>query len=255
MEIHAMGIANKQYPDFQINRPDGSGDNLLLVFCNGAYLMCGGERITVPPDTAVVFSRGAPQLYGAVTDNYADHWIHFECDETDIFFDRIGLRFNEPFPAGDIKTAEKYLDMLSVENLSDGDKTCTDLILRLVMAKLCGKKSESADVPHAQTLIRLRAKIYSAPAPAYTVEGLARSVNLSPSYFQGLYRRLFGVSCYEDVLSARLALAKHYLTGSDISVSRISALCGFDNDVHFMRQFKKRTGMTPTAYRDNMGHI
>ena len=74
-------------------------------------------------------------------------------------------------------------------------------------------------------------------------------MSLSASYFQTLYRAEFGVSCYEDVLRAKTGLAEYYLANTDMQVREIAALCGFENDVHFMRQFRKRTGSTALEYR------
>jgi len=36
---------------------------------------------------------------------------------------------------------------------------------------------------------------------------------------------------------------------SDLPIKEISNLCGYKNEVHFMRQFKKLTTLTPTEYR------
>ena len=35
-----------------------------------------------------------------------------------------------------------------------------------------------------------------------------------------------------------------------MSISSLAAFCGYDNELHFMRQFKKGTGMTPSQYRE-----
>ena len=64
-----------------------------------------------------------------------------------------------------------------------------------------------------------------------------------------MYRAEFGVSCYEDVLRAKTGLAEYYLANTDMQVREIAALCGFENDVHFMRQFKRRYNMTPSQFR------
>ena len=78
---------------------------------------------------------------------------------------------------------------------------------------------------------------------------MARSASLSPSYFQALYKAEFGVSCYEDVISAKMELARYYLANTALSVSETAALCGYDNEVHFMRQFRQRMGMTAGEFR------
>lgn len=49
-----------------------------------------------------------------------------------------------------------------------------------------------------------------------------------------------------DVIESRI---KELLIESDLQVGEISSLCGYQNDVHFIRQFKKLTTLTPTEYR------
>lgn len=75
---------------------------------------------------------------------------------------------------------------------------------------------------------------------------------LSLSYFQHLYKQFFDSSCQQDIINARLELAKYYLKDSDMSIRSLSDFCGYENELHFMRQFKKFIGMTPTEYRENV---
>lgn len=176
--------------------------------------------------------------------------MHFECDEADTFFGRLGIRFGEPV-FGVPASAGSILELLKLESISDTPKSreCTGLLIRLLIAEVFGGGSGAAVSPHSDGLHQLRAEIYGSPAGNYTIEELAARMSLSASYFQTLYRAEFGVSCYEDVLRAKTGLAEYYLANTDMQVREIAALCGFENDVHFMRQFRKRTGSTALEYR------
>ena len=46
----------------------------------------------------------------------------------------------------------------------------------------------------------------------------------------------------------RPEFAREFLLAAD-SVERIAARCGYNNTEHFIRQFRARTGTTPTDYR------
>ena len=256
MKLHAMGIGFRHDKNFRICRPDGSGDNLLVIFRTPAFVIVDGARVEVPADSAVLYKKTARQEYGAVGVEYVNDWVHFECDETDTFFERLGIGFNHPvygapLSAGSILGLLKLESVESVESVSDTPKSreCTDLLLRLLIAEVFGGGSGAAVSPHSDGLRRLRAEIYGSPAENYTIDELAARLSLSASYFQTLYRAEFGVSCYEDVLRAKTGLAEYYLANTDMQVREISALCGFENDVHFMRQFRKRTGLTALEYR------
>ena len=250
MKLHAMGIGYRHDRDFSISRPAGSGDDLLVIFRTPAFVVSGGERRELAAGSAVLFKKDAPQYYGAVGVDYVNDWVHFECDEADVFFDRLGIRFNEPV-SGVPDSAESILELLKLESVSDSPKSreCSELLIRLLIAEVFGGSGGEPGSPHSEGLRRLRAEIYGSPAEKYTIEEMAARLSLSPSYFQTLYRAQFGVSCYEDVLRARTGLAEYYLANTGVPVKEIAALCGFDNDVHFMRQFRKRTGLTALGYR------
>ena len=47
--------------NFEICRPDGSGDDLLVIFKTSAVLIQNGEEITVSPDSLILYSKGTMQ--------------------------------------------------------------------------------------------------------------------------------------------------------------------------------------------------
>ena len=65
----------------------------------------------------------------------------------------------------------------------------------------------------------------------------------------GEYKQFFGLSCQQDMINARLKFAKYYLQNSDMNIGSLAGFCGYENELHFMRQFKKFTGLTPSEYR------
>lgn len=63
------------------------------------------------------------------------------------------------------------------------------------------------------------------------------------------FRQVTGLSPYQYILQYRLAMACDKLIHSDETIDRISELCGFTAYVTFTTIFKKKTGMSPQAYR------
>jgi AraC family transcriptional regulator of arabinose operon len=101
---------------------------------------------------------------------------------------------------------------------------------------------------------KLRLEIFNAPHKKWGVEQMAQSVYISPSYFQHLYKELFGISCIQDIIRARLKNACFYLCTTEMSIHALADFCGYENELHFMRQFKKQLGMTPSQYREQHRH-
>lgn len=112
-------------------------------------------------------------------------------------------------------------------------------------------ETSPANIPYYDKLLEIRKKIHSRPDEKWTVDSICRQINLSRSYFQLLYREAFGITCINDVIECKIKHACHLLESTSATVSSVASQCGYDNDVHFMRQFKKATGLTPSEYRKN----
>lgn len=257
MKVHDIGMNFRHSSVFFINRPNGSGDNLLLIFKTPARIKLAEEIKIIPADTAIIYKKGTEQSYGAYGDTYINHWLHFEADETDEIYKKLNLTFNVPIYLKNHEVCEKVMSDIHNEALSQNPncEISIDILLRLLAARIAENLTSSGETGlprdniHSAALRRLRADIYDNPARTVTIRSLAASLGLSPSYFQSVYRTQFGVSCYDDVLNARIRAAKYYLRSTHLSVKEISLLCGCENPEHFMRQFRLRTGQTPTEYR------
>lgn len=255
MIYHAMGMNIRHEGDFCIDRPNGSGDNLLLIFKTNALVFLDGGWLSVPPDSAILYSRTAKQLYRTCGESYVNHFLHMDCCEEDDFHQSSGLEFNRLFRLRSAAPAEELLRMIGREEMSDSPnrEKYIDMLIKMLILKLADSASESGFssplTRHSAAMNALRAEIYSNSGQLGSVEELAKRLNLSPSHFQQLYRAQFGVSCYEDLLSARIKTAQYYLSGTNLSIKEIAGLCGYENDVCFMRRFKQRMGITPSEYR------
>jgi AraC family transcriptional regulator of arabinose operon len=78
---------------------------------------------------------------------------------------------------------------------------------------------------------------------------LSRLVNLSPSRLQHLFKAETGVSLTQHLKSLRLERARELLETTFLSVKQIMTTAGLKNKSHFVKDFKKAYGMTPTQYR------
>lgn len=214
-------------------------------------LKLNNDVLRASAGSAVVFSPEFHQHYGACGDEYINHWVHFDCEGDSAFLRRIGLQQNTLIAPPDLSAAERVLQLLSIESVSAAQNTqeSIDLLLRLLLTKLASGSEKSESSPYRSALREFRAAIYRTPSEPHTIDDIAKAFSLSASHFQHLYKREFGVSCYEDIINARHEMAKYYLRTTTLPIKKIAELCGFDNDVHFMRQFKKRNGLTATEYR------
>jgi transcriptional regulator GlxA family with amidase domain len=81
------------------------------------------------------------------------------------------------------------------------------------------------------------------------LRALARAANVSPRHFSRSFRRIFGESPHQYLLSRRLERAKHLLRTTDDSVAEICLAVGFRSVGSFTTTFTRDVGVSPTTYR------
>jgi AraC family transcriptional regulator len=86
------------------------------------------------------------------------------------------------------------------------------------------------------------------------VQDLARSLELSTSRLHALFTRVLGLSPTAYLRRRRMAKAEGLLVGSDLLVREIAARCGWDDEFHFSRMFKRVHGISPLGYRQRRTH-
>jgi len=84
-----------------------------------------------------------------------------------------------------------------------------------------------------------------------SLEDLAASCNMNPSYFCRRFRDITGRTAITYVNEYRLTKAHGLLLASDNSISQIATACGFSDGNYFSRVFSKYYGMSPMAMRNS----
>ena len=82
-----------------------------------------------------------------------------------------------------------------------------------------------------------------------TVEEIADVCKLNRSYFSKLFKENMGCPPQEFLIRLRLSKATELMKTTANSIGDISTLCGYPNQLHFSRAFKKRYGVSPREWR------
>ena len=82
-----------------------------------------------------------------------------------------------------------------------------------------------------------------------TVEGLAKLVNLSVSYFVRSFKQSVGNTPHDYLMRRRLERTMELLAGTDLPLSEIALAVGFSDQSHCARRFRQHLGMSPREYR------
>lgn len=82
-----------------------------------------------------------------------------------------------------------------------------------------------------------------------SLEDMAASVGLSRFHFCRRFRQSTGFSPYDFVIRQRIQLARTLLERTNDSGTDVATRCGFADQSHLTRVFKKHVGVTPGQYR------
>jgi AraC-like DNA-binding protein len=104
-------------------------------------------------------------------------------------------------------------------------------------------------VPSARHLLRAKDLIDARYREPLDVAALARAARLSPAHFSREFRRSFGETPHQYLLTRRLERAGALLRNTDRSVADICLTVGLHSVGSFTTSFGRAYGMSPTAYR------
>ncbi len=82
-----------------------------------------------------------------------------------------------------------------------------------------------------------------------TIEEVADVCKLNRSYFSKLFKENMGCPPQEFLIHLRLSKAAELMKGTRTPIGDISLSCGYPNQLHFSRAFKKRYGVSPREWR------
>ena len=257
MNIRSAGYNSIYDSDYRFKRGTDGGVFLIVLAKSRIAFRFDGRKAVLPEDTLIIYDGSCEIDYAAEDDFLVCDWVVFDAEGDSEFFEPLELIFNLPVRFTDTDLIDELILNITSEfySMNNHRLKMTDVMLKTVLLKVdeqCRPREisqSSAVEPHYNLLVELREKIYRNPQRKWNVDLMAADVSMSRSYFQHIYREIFGVSCMTDVINGKIEKAKEILSETGCTVSQVAAMCGYDNEEHFMRQFKKIVGVTPTGYR------
>ena len=139
-------------------------------------------------------------------------------------------------------TNQMYDLRMPCENL--GSRITSDLFL--LHSTLTRSKPDRTD--HVQRVVD---HIISSYMFKVSVADLAREMGVNSCHLSRQFTKKMGTSIQDYLLSVRVSNAKQHLNRG-YSVKETALLCGFNDPNNFTKLFKKKTGFTPTEWKEKM---
>ena len=159
--------------------------------------------------------------------------------------------FDTPVYIGERIDLSQYFHLIADCYFRGSSAQTTWLLLRAVLTEVFQRpaKEDVTELPHYRELLDLRRQIYADPGRDWNMQSMAQLLSISVPYLHALYKKAFGISCTGDVICSRIELAQQYLNNPAMTVEEIAFACGYSSGVHFSRQFKQQTGLSPLQWR------
>lgn len=119
--------------------------------------------------------------------------------------------------------------------------------LYLSYCRVARAKRES---PLSNVILQIRQCIRERYAENLTVNDIAETVYLTPTYVCLLFKQETGVTINDYLTAVRMKKARELLRGSAKKLYDICFLVGYSSPSYFSKLFKKVTGRTPSEYRE-----
>ena len=100
---------------------------------------------------------------------------------------------------------------------------------------------------------KLEEILHSEYSEKFSLDALSRELGIHPVHLSRSVSRYFHCTLGEYVRKVRVERSLAFMPQKNLSLTEISARCGFADQSHFVRSFKRIIGTSPSAYRKLLG--
>ncbi|MDB6170124.1 MAG: putative AraC family transcriptional regulator [Verrucomicrobia bacterium] len=111
------------------------------------------------------------------------------------------------------------------------------------------KAAAGLDQHHRDVVLQAAARIRESPGRVPTIAALARGAGYSVDHFSRVFLKVTRSRPQDYAINARIERARQLLSESDLTIGMIAEALGFRDIFFFSRQFRQKTGQTPTDFR------
>ncbi|MCL1125000.1 helix-turn-helix transcriptional regulator [Shewanella surugensis] len=142
---------------------------------------------------------------------------------------------------------------------TSGNRLLRETLIYSILIKLVARHSKVRpenpfSVAATPQMLLVKQFLDAQPQANVSLVELANLVNLNPCYLLRQFQRHFGLPPHTYQIQLRLRLAKQ-LISQGASLLDVALECGFHDQSHFSRHFKKTLGVTPGKYAKAIGNI
>lgn len=215
---------------------------ILVLAGHGRYRLEGARERRLATGDAVLLPPGRRHDFACdPQDGWEIRWVHFQGAYADSLARLAGFAGDRLVIAVGADPAPAQRLQAIHEHIANRDQlgAAVELIGLLVALKKCDQSRLGED-----------ARLLAAVEDGGGLPAMARAAGLSRFHFLRRFKRATGTTPWRYLTDLRLARAKNLLIDPACGIAEAAAAAGFTDPAYFSRLFRKRTGISPRAYRN-----
>ncbi|MZQ83213.1 AraC family transcriptional regulator [Paenibacillus sp. 5J-6] len=237
--------ANDTYTNIRGNGFEVPG--LFITYEGKGLLSQGEQQYDLHAGSYFIVPDGKPTSYRCQGNDWKFYYLDFSSLDA---MQSLQLPVNEVVSTGKIAEAiqlcERIIDLLIAEPF--GYAYSANILLQ-EMTLLFAKEHSAAPAARHTELNNIMIYIHRNLDKVIRVDELVAQSGMSRTTFFSRFRSITGVSPSEYMLNLKLESAKISLETTSLSIKEIAAHLQFYDEFHFSKLFKKKFGLSPSAFR------
>ena len=234
------------FPSYKIQRKENSGRHLFEFILEGkGDITIDGKRIPLHEGDTFFLEKGSLHNYRSdKNEPLKKIWISFSSEYIDAMLDGYKVTTG----VYKVNVRNKFL---AIYNIAKADIAPQDKFFKVAdtLHEIITAMSRSVIMCETDTASKIRNELLASVYTKCTLDDIAAKLFISKSGLIRIFKKQTGITPYKFLLNEKLSIAETLLLSTDISIKSISDMLCFTDEHYFSYIFKKKTGKTPTEYR------
>ena len=260
MEFNKIMTMCQERQGFHLRRTTTGEDYIFIHFLSPAEAYLDGQWHKIKKGGCIFWRAGSYQEYKSPDSTLLHNYFHIRKSSApnfELLLTQYGIGFENIYYPNDNAEVTNLIQQIEIEGLKKQlfHQEVFQIKLQELLILLARSQNNSEHTPvdndTYKSFTSLRQQFHTEFNKNWAVSDMAAVVNLSPSRFYSLYKQIFGISPKKDFLQIRIEHAKKLMQQDAYSIREVAELAGYNNQYHFIRQFREVTGTTPGKFIKN----
>lgn len=248
--VNGIGVQEWMRPGI-VDRPNGTGDWLLMFFYHPVNLMINGNICDCVSHRLMIWSPESGHYYGNTDCKWNHSWIHCQGKRVEEILKESHIETGVPLSVS-ASVMENFLISAYSEITSQRHP---DPVILVNMFHIWIRELRRAVYENdlqkiiPERMMEVKNYMDTHFNERLSLNGLAKISCMSVSHFCSEFKSIFETAPIEYLIRLRMRNAGYLLRDRNMTVAEIASRVGYEDVFHFSKLFKKHVGKSPVDVR------